>query len=75
MDGLCTYCNFCWNPSLAGKDELASAIPTKGSSIPTPTLAVSHAPTPALDIALSFNNELFKQFIKAYLETQVPNQI
>ena len=32
-------------PPLAGKDDLADAMPTEGSSTPTPTLVVSHAST------------------------------
>ena len=50
------------NPPPTSKDEPAGAAPTEGSGTPTPTLAV----VPNLD------NELFKQFIKAYLEAQTP---
>ena len=71
--------SLCWNPPPAGEDELAGTTPTKSSGTPTPTLAVSYAPTPVPAIAhiitLSLNNKLFKQFIKAYLKAQVPGQI
>ena len=33
------------------------------------------APNPASAIALFSNNKLFKQFMKAHLEVQVPGQI
>ena len=58
-----------------GEDELANAAPTEGNSTPTPTPAVSCAPTPASAIAPSSDNKLFKQFIKAYLEGHVLGQI
>ena len=62
----------------AGKDELAGAVPTEGSGIPTPTPVVSRAPTPAPAtapaVAPSLDNKLFKQFMKGYLEVQVPSQ-
>ena len=60
------------NPSPAGKDELAGAAPTEGSGTPTTTPVVSRASTPApvtvLAAALSSDNKLFKQLMKAYLE-------
>ena len=66
------------NPSPTGNDELAGAALTEGSSTPTPTPVVSRAPTPASATApaaaLSSDNKLFKQFMKAYLEAQVPGQ-
>ena len=66
------------NPPPAGKDELAGTVATEGSGTPTPTLVVSRAPTPApataSAAALSLDTELFKQFMKAYLEAQVPSQ-
>ena len=66
-------CRSLWrNPSPAGKDELVGAAPTGGSKTPTPTTSVSRAPTPAPAIILSSDNKLFKQFMKAYLEAQVP---
>ena len=69
----------CRNHLFAGKDELAGAAPTEGSGIPIPTPVMSRAPTPApataLTTAPSSDNKLFKQFIKAYLEGQVPGQI
>ena len=71
-------CSLCWNPPLIGKDGLASPALTEGSGTPTPTPVVFCAPTPAPAtapaFALSTDNELFKQFIKAYLEAQVPGQ-
>ena len=50
------------------------------SRVPTsaPPDAPIAAPSPALALAataLSSNNELFKQFIKAYLEAEVPGRI
>ena len=67
--------SFCWNPLPIGKDELADTTPTESSGTPTPTTVVSRAPTPtpatALVVALSLDNKLCNQFIKAYLETQV----
>ena len=62
----------CRNPSPGGKDKGGpSGALTKGSNTPTHFLAISRAPTPAL---LS-TNELFKRFIKAYLESnQGPSQ-
>ena len=58
------------------EDEPTGAAPIEGSGNSTPTLIVSHAPNPApataLAISPSLDNELFKQFMKAYLEAQVP---
>ena len=69
----------CWNPRPAGEDELAGAALTKGNGTPTPTFVVSRAPTSALatapTVVPSLDNELFKQFMKAYLEAQVPARI
>ena len=66
------------NPRPAGEDELAGAAPTEGSGTPTPTPVVSRAPTPAPATAPaaapSSDTELFKQFMKAYLEAQVPSR-
>ena len=66
------------NPPLTGEDELAGAAPTEGSGTPIPTPVLSHAPTPApataSAVAPSSDNELFKQFMKAYLEAQVPGR-
>ena len=60
------------------KDELARAAATEGSSTFKPTSIVSRAPTPAPAttsvFAPSLDKKLFKQFIKAYLETQVLGQ-
>ena len=50
------------NPPPTSKDESAGAAPTEGSGTPTPTPAI--VPNP--------DNELFKQFMKAYLEAQTP---
>ena len=52
----------CQNLPPTSKDELARAAPTEGNGTPTPTLAV--VPNP--------DNELFKQFMKAYLKAQTP---
>ena len=68
--------SLCWNPPPDGEDELADAAPVEGSGPPTHTPVVSCAPTSAPAIAHaaapSLDNELFKQFIKAYLEAQIP---
>ena len=68
-----------WNPCPAGEDELAGAAPTEGSGTRTLTPVVSRAPTPApattSAVALSSDNKLFKQFMKAYLKAQVPVQL
>ena len=58
----------CRNPLPAVEDELANAAPTEGSSTSTPSPAVSCTSTPIPTIALSSDNKLFKQFMKAYLE-------
>ena len=75
MAGSCVCRSFYWNSLFAGKDELAGAVsraPINGSETLTYTPAISRAPTFAVAItpaaAPSFNNKLFKQFIKAYLE-------
>ena len=72
MAGPCAYHSPCRNFSPAGEDELAGATPTEGSGTPISILIISHAPIPALATALavapSSDNELFKQFMKAYLE-------
>ena len=66
------------NAPPAGEDELAGAVLTEGSGTPTPTPVVSRAPTPAPTTAPaaapSSDNELFKQFMKVYLEVQVPGR-
>ena len=68
----------CQIPPPAGEDELAGVALTEGSGTPTPTLVVSRAPTPAPatapTAAPSLDNKLFKQFMKVYLEAQVPGQ-
>ena len=62
------------NPPLGGEDELTGGppgAPTKSSHTPTHSPTVSWAPTPAL---LS-TDKLFKQFMRAYLESnQGPSQ-
>ena len=67
----------CRNPPLANIDELAGAAPTESNGTSTPTPAMSRAPTPTPTTApattLSSDNKLFKQFMKAYLEAQVPS--
>ena len=75
MSGPCTCCSARWNAPPAGEDKLAGAAPTEGSNTPILTSAVSRAWTPAPAIALSLDNKLFKQFMKAYLEAQMPGQI
>ena len=69
----------CQNSPLTGKDELAGLAPTESSGTPKPTPVVSCAPTPTLAttfaVAPSLDNKLFKQFIKTYIEAQVPGQI
>ena len=61
-----------------GKDKLGGAALTEGSGTSTPTPVVFHAPTlapaTASAVAPSLDNKLFKQFIKSYLEAQVPGQ-
>ena len=70
--------SLCRNLPPGGEDELAGAAPTEGNGTPTPTPVVSRAPTPAPTnapaVAPSSDNKLFKQFIKAYLEVQVPSR-
>ena len=62
----------CRNLRPVGENELAGVAPTEGSGTPIPTLVMSRALTPALatasTVAPSLDNELFKQFIKTYLE-------
>ena len=82
MAGPCACRSPHWNPLSAGKDKLAGAAqraPINGSKISTHTPAISFVPNTTVAIApiasLSSDNELFKQFIKAYLEPQVLGQI
>ena len=69
----------CRNSFLTGEDRFAGAAPTEGSGTPTPTPVLSRAPTPAPATASavtpSLDNKLFKQFMKAYLEAQMPGRI
>ena len=71
----CAYCNPYRNFLPTGEDKLAGTTFTRGSNTPTPTPAVLCAPNPAPAIALFSDNKLFKQFMKVYLEAQVPGQI
>ena len=79
MTGPCACRNPRRNFPTPGKDKLAGAVPTKSSATPTPTPVVLPAPSPAPATALtttpSSDKELFKQFIKAYLQDQMPVQI
>ena len=71
MAGPYSYRSPCQNSSPAGKDKFVSTARTEGSNTLIPTPAVLRARTPALAIALFSDNKLFKQFMKAYLKTQV----
>ena len=71
----CVCHSFCWNSFPASKDELtgaASGASTNDIGTFTYIPAVSCAPILAVAIAsaiaLSSDNKLFKQFIKAYLK-------
>ena len=75
LAGPCTYHRLCWNPPPAGEDELAGAASTEGNSTLIPTPVMLRAPISAPAIILSLDNKLFKQFMKGYLEAQVPGQI
>ena len=71
--------SFCWNFSPIKDNELTGAALTEGSGTPTPTPVLLPAPTLAL-VAITAtgppsDNKLFKQFMKAYMEAQVPGQI
>ena len=62
------------NPLQGGEDEPIKGpprAPTKDSNTPTPSPTVSRTPTPVLAPAPAppSTNELFKQFMKAYLES------
>ena len=82
MAGPCACPSPCWNFPSAGKDELAGAasrVLTNDSRTPTHTFAISSTPILVVAIGLAvappLDNKLFKQFIKAYLETQMPGWI
>lgn len=62
------------NSSLSGKDKLAGGTLIEDSNTHTPTIAMLCAFTLILALAPLFNNELFQQFIKAYLDNQNQNQ-
>ena len=66
----------CCNSPSIGKDEFAGAALTESIGNPIATHVVSRALTPAPAtapaVAISPDKKLFKQFIKAYLEAQVP---
>ena len=70
MAGLQTRCSPRQNVFLGGEDEPAGRAFTKSSNIYTFTSAVLCALTSASALALLFIDELFKQFMKAYLEAQ-----
>ena len=72
MAGPCSCRSPRRNPPPDGEDEGGPpGAPTEGSHTPTHSPAVSRAPTPAPPS----NDELFKRFMKAYLESnQGPNQ-
>ena len=60
--------SLCCNPLLGDEDELAGGLPralTEDSNTPTSSPVISQA----LTLAPPSTNELFKQFIKAYLES------
>lgn len=64
------------NPPPSSKDELAKSLlgaSTEGSNTRTPTPATSRAFTSIPAFASPFNDRLFQQFIKAYLENQNQN--
>ena len=74
MTGPCIRRSPCRNPPQGGKNEPVEGppgAPTKGSNIPIPSSAVSWTPTPVptLASALLSTDESFKQFMKAYLES------
>ena len=55
-----------------GEDELTRGLPeafTQGSNTTTPSPAVSRAPTPTIAPIPLSTDELFKRFIKTYLES------
>ena len=66
------------NPLFTGKYGLDGAALTEGNGTLTPISVLSCASTLALAttpaVAPSSDNKLFKQFIKAYLEAQVPSR-
>ena len=71
--------NLCHNSPPGGEDELAGDLPgapTKGSNTLTPSPPASRAQIPASAEAPAppSNEELFQQFMKAYLENQNQNQ-
>ena len=78
MAGHCVCYSLYWNPPPTSKDKLTGSGPTQDSGILTLILAISRTPSPAPTIALavgsSSDNKLFKQFMKVYLEAQVPAQ-
>ena len=78
MIRLHTFCSLYRNSPLAGIDELAEAVSralSNGSKILTLTPALSNtstlAPVVVHTATLYLDNELFKQFMKAYLERQI----
>lgn len=61
-----------WSTNLPfdGKDKLIREALTEGSDTYIPKSALLHILTPTLAFAPSSTDELFKQFIKTYLEAQ-----
>ena len=78
MARTCACRSPCRNPPPANEDEFAGAAPIEGSgtSISTPVMSRVSTPAPAIAPApaLSSDNKLFNQFMKAYLEAQVPSR-
>ena len=81
MAGSRTRCSLCRNFLPGKKDELIGGppgAPTKNNNTSTFSLPIFQvqipASTPAPAPALLSNEELFQQFMKAYLEIQNPNQ-
>ena len=71
MAGPCTYRISRCNSPLNNEDKIAEGSPeasTKSNNIHTPTPAALHIHTLIPASAPPSNNELFQQFMKAYLE-------
>ena len=79
MARACACYSSCQNCFLTDENEPAKATSTEGSVTLIPIPAISQALTPApvvtLGVVSNPNNELFKQFMKAYLEARTPGQI
>ena len=70
MAGLQTYHSFYYNPPLGGKNKLIEIASTKKSNIYILILSLLHIFISALALAPLSTNELFQQFMKAYLKAQ-----